>query len=99
MKSYRFLVVFLVCILSLALVGCATTKKTLMTDQELANSIKNSLEAPTGPEGPFLIDIFVNKGNVSMDGNVPTTAAKEKAMSIAHNTSGVKDVKSFLRVK
>lgn len=99
MKSYRVFMVFVSCVLSLALVGCATTNRTVMTDQDMANSIKNSLEAPTGPDGPFVIDIFVNKGNVTLDGSVPSTVAKEEAMDLAHNMSGVKDVKSFLRVK
>lgn len=83
-------------VLSIALTNCATTKKTTLTDQDIANNIKASLESPSGPDGPFGIDIWVNKGSVTLDGQVPNQMAKEKAMQIAQSSDGVKDLKSFL---
>lgn len=86
-------------IVSVGLMNCATTKKTTLTDQDIANNIKTALESPSGPEGPFGIDIWVDKGTVTLDGEVPSQGAKEKAMQIAQGSEGVKELKSFLEAK
>lgn len=99
MKNYRLLTLVLVGMLCISVIGCASTKKVVLDDQTVADAIKASLEAPTGPEGPFTVDIFVNKGAVQLDGTVPNTAAKERAIEVAQTADGVKDVKSFLVVK
>lgn len=78
----------------LATMGCATGGK--ITDADIANSIKDQLEAPSGPEGPFAIDIFVKKCDVTLDGKVDSDGAKQQAMGIAQSSEGVKSVKSFL---
>ncbi|MGI6457244.1 MAG: BON domain-containing protein [bacterium] len=99
MKSNKFILMAVTGVLVVSMIGCANTRKVTMTDQQIADQIEAQLEAPTGPEGPFTIDIFVNKGNVTLDGTVPTATAKEQAMDVAHSTAGVKDVKSFLSVR
>ncbi len=100
MKNYRLLTLVLVGMLCLSVIGCASSKKrVVLDDQTIADSIKGSLEAPTGPDGPFNVDIFVAKGAVQLEGTVPNTAAKEQAIEIAHSSQGVTDVKSFLVVK
>lgn len=99
MKFHRLVLAVAVLALCVSTMGCATTKKQTMTDQQVADQIKANLEAPTGPEGPFKIDVFAHKGDVTLDGNVGSPAAKEKAMDVAHTTGGVKDVKSFLAVQ
>lgn len=99
MNFQRFFLSLAICALALATVGCASTQRTVVSDQAVADQIKQGLEAPTGPEGPFLIDIFANKGEVTLDGHVPSAQAKERAMDVAHTTQGVKDVKSFLSVR
>ncbi len=100
MKNYRLLTLVFVGMLCLTVIGCATSsKRVVLDDQTIANSIKAALEAPTGPDGPFTIDILVNKGAVQLDGTVPNTAAKEKAIEVAHSSEGVTDVKSFIAVK
>jgi len=100
MKNYRLLTLVLVGMLCLSVVGCASsTKKVVLDDQTVADTIKASLESQTGPEGPFTIDIFVNKGAVQLEGNVPNTAAKERAIEVSQTADGVKEVKSFLVVQ
>ncbi|MBN2327568.1 MAG: BON domain-containing protein [Candidatus Omnitrophica bacterium] len=100
MKNYRLLTWVLAGMLCLSVIGCASSsKKVVLDDQTIANSIKSSLEAPTGPQGPFVINIFVDRGEVQLEGNVPNTAAKEQAIEIAHIQDSVTDVKSFLVVK
>ena len=86
-------------VVSVGLMNCATTKKITLTDQDIANNIKAALESPSGPVGPFGIDIWVNKGSVTLDGEVPNQSAKEKAMQIAQGSEGVKDLKSFLETR
>ncbi len=83
-------------VLCIGLMNCASTKKTTLTDQDIANNIKAQLESPSGPSGPFGIDIWVHKGSVTLDGEVPSQSAKEKAMQVAQSSEGVKDLKSFL---
>lgn len=78
----------------LATIGCASGGK--LADADIATSIKQQLEAPSGPEGPFAIDIFVTKSDVTLDGKVDSDASKQQAMGIAQSTEGVKSVKSFL---
>lgn len=99
MNCQRFFFWFVIGVLCVSLVGCASTKKVALDDQTIAENIKGGLEAPSGPQGPFKIDIDVNKGDVVLDGQVPSTAAKERAMEVAHVEEGVKDVKSFIEVK
>lgn len=99
MKYHPFFLFLMVGVMSLAMVGCATQSRVVVNDQDIANSIKNQLESPSGPDGPFVVDIIVNRGNVTLDGAVPTTIAKEQAMDVAHTTQGVRDVKSFLDVE
>lgn len=100
MKSSRFFLLATVGILAVSLFSCAgASKRTAMDDQTIANQIKAQLEAPTGPDGPFSIDISVKKGAVSLDGTVVNAGVKDRALEIAQTTAGVKDVKSFLVVK
>ena len=99
MKYHRLFCLLVVGVVSAGLMGCATTKKTAFTDQDIANNIKAALESPAGPEGPFGIDIWVHKGSVTLDGEVPSQSSKEKAMQTAQSAEGTKDLKSFLDVK
>lgn len=99
MRNSRILVVIICGLMCIAAVGCANKDIAKIDDQTIADSIKSQLESATGPEGPFGIDVFVKGGEVTLDGEVKTSAAKEKAMDIALNTEGVKDVKSWIEVK
>ena len=100
MKNNRLLTLVLVGMLCLSVIGCASSsKRVVLDDQTIADTIKASLEAPTGPDGPFTIDILVDRGTVQLDGIVKNTAAKEKAIEIAHTTDSVKEVKSLIVVK
>lgn len=80
---------------AMTLSGCATQRGGL-TDQGIAEAIKSDLEAQSGPEGPFGINVLVQRGEVTLDGEVSSNRAKEEAMGIAQRMEGVRDVKSFL---
>lgn len=99
MKLQRLVLLMVVVAFSVALVGCATSQKTVLSDQEIANNIKAHLESPAGPEGPFVIDVIVDRGVVKLDGKVKNAAAKAEAMDIAQQAQGVEEVKSFLVVQ
>lgn len=100
MKKQRLLMWMLVGVLTISLAGCASTsKKVVLTDEEIAMRIKNAYEAPSGPPGPFVIDIWVNKGVVQIDGEVPNNEAKLLAGEIAQGMDSVKEVKNYIRVQ
>ena len=99
MKYHRILLNAGIGLAIIGMAGCASTGRVAVDDQTIANNIKQQLEAPTGPEGPFGIDILVHKGAVSLDGAVPSQAAKEHALQIGQSQEGVKDIKSFLELK
>lgn len=84
-------------VLTVSLTGCAT-QNARIADQSIADMIKADLEATSGPEGPFEVNVYVTKGEVLLDGSVPSNSAKEEAMDIASAQEGVKEVKSFLLV-
>lgn len=83
--------------LSLVLTGCAATGPQV-TDQSIADSIKSDLEAASGPQGPFEVDIMVEDGEVTLSGDVPSTSSKEQAMQIASEAEGVEEINSYLIV-
>ncbi len=99
MNCQKLLLLFVIGVLCVSMIGCASTKKVCLDDQTIAENIKDGLESASGPKGPFKIDIYVNKGEVTLDGRVPNTASKERSMEMAHVEESVKDVKSFLEVK
>lgn len=99
MKEFRFLSLIVAAALALSTMACSTSGRVALDDQTIANNIKRQLEDPSGPAGPFGIDILVHKGSVSLDGKVPSQGSKEQAMQIAQQSQGVKDVKSFLVVE
>jgi osmotically-inducible protein OsmY len=99
MKLQRLFTLFLVVVISIAFIGCAGTQKKVVHDQAIADQIKAQMESAAGPEGPFVVDIMVTKGAVTLDGQVKSYQAKEKSMEIAQQVEGVKDVKSFILVK
>lgn len=97
MNKSRLMLWTLAGVLTFAMIGCATGGAKL-SDADIAESIKGQLEAPSGPDGPFAVDIFVTKGEVTLDGKVPDATAKEQSIGIAQSNEGVKAVKSFLIV-
>ncbi len=100
MKYNRLILLFAVGFLCVSMFGCAGgSRRVVLDDQTIALQIKDQLEATSGPEGPFEIDVIVDAGEVTLDGEVPTPLAKEKAIEITQITEGVKDVKSYLIVR
>ena len=82
---------------AMTLSGCAHQRGGL-TDQGIAEAIKSDLEAPSGPQGPFEINVLVQRGEVTLDGEVASNRARDEAMAAAQRMEGVRDVKSFLIV-
>lgn len=99
MKIQRLFTLIAVAVISIVMVGCASSQKMVAHDQAIADQIKGQLEAPAGPQGPFVIDILVDKTNVTLDGKVKDNKSKDQAAEIAQKTQGVKAVKSFINVK
>ncbi len=98
MKKHHLLLFVLMGMLCVAMIGCATKDEVTITDQDIADTIKEKLEKESGPQGPFKIDIFVNDGDVSLDGQVSSSDIEQEAMETAKDTVGVKDVKSFIEL-
>lgn len=94
---------FSIGLLSLVLVsGCtAITGKTAGTnvdDATITASVKTNLAAERGMQTLTTIDVDTNKGVVSLNGVVESAAAKQRAVDIASQTTGVAKVVNNLQV-
>lgn len=92
-----------IALLSLVLAaGCtALTGKTAGTnidDATITTSVKTNLAAERGMQTLTSVDVDTNKGVVSLNGMVDSSAAKARAAEIAGNTSGVQRVINNLQV-
>jgi len=95
-------------LLSVALVtvaltsGCsAITGKSAGTnvdDAGITASVKTSLASERGMQTLTSIDVDTNRGVVSLNGMVDSTAAKRRAAEIARQTAGVTSVVNNLQV-
>ncbi len=82
--------------------GCtALTGKSAGTnvdDAGITASVKTNLASERGMQTLTSIDVDTNRGIVSLNGMVESTAAKQRAVDIARQTSGVKSVVNNLQV-
>jgi len=82
--------------------GCtALTGKTAGTnvdDATITASVKTNLAAERGMQTLTAIDVDTNEGIVSLNGVVESSAAKQRAVEIASQTSGVAKVVNNLQV-
>jgi hyperosmotically inducible periplasmic protein len=82
--------------------GCtALTGKTAGTnvdDATITASVKTNLAAERGMQTLTAIDVDTNEGIVSLNGVVESPAAKQRAVEIARQTSGVAKVVNNLQV-
>jgi hyperosmotically inducible protein len=99
---------YIVRLLSIGLLSCvlvsgctALTGKTAGTnvdDAGITASVKTNLAAERGMQTLTAIDVDTNDGVVSLNGVVDSSAAKERAVEIARQTSGVAKVINNLQV-
>ena len=95
---------FAVCLsLMLAMLGCAgdrTTRSTgeFVDDSVLANKVKTALYADDEVAGTR-IEVEVFKGVVQLSGFVNSAGEASKAVTIARNVNGVKEVRNNMIVK
>lgn len=82
--------------------GCtALTGKSAGTnvdDAGITASVKTNLASERGMQTLTSIDVDTNRGIVSLNGVVESTAAKQRAVDIARQTAGVKSVVNNLQV-
>ena len=83
-----------------ALIGAAglvVTVACAQTDAGITTSVKSKLAADDTVKA-YQIDVDTREGVVTLSGNVENMAAKEQAVRIARETSGVRDVVDQVRV-
>lgn len=90
-------------LVTLALIsGCSelTGKSagTNMDDAGITASVKTNLASERGMQTLTSIDVDTNRGVVSLNGVVDSSAAKQRAAEIAKQTAGVTDVINNLQV-
>jgi osmotically-inducible protein OsmY len=82
--------------------GCtALTGKSAGTnvdDAGITASVKTNLASERGMQTLTSIDVDTNRGVVSLNGVVESSTAKQRAVEIARQTSGVKSVVNNLQV-
>ena len=75
------------CILALAFVASACGA----TDPGITTSVKSNLAADDTVKA-YQIDVDTQEGVVTLSGNVPSAAAKQRAVALARETDGVRNV-------
>jgi hyperosmotically inducible periplasmic protein len=68
------------------------------TDAAVTSAVKTKLLADTAVSG-LKIDVDTKNGVVTLNGNVASKSEADRAMSLARDTNGVKEVVNNLRVK
>ena len=83
--------------LPLTVAACGTTVGETIDDATITAQVKTALL--NDPQvGGLKIDVDTTKGVVTMSGIVKTPAEAERAVQLARQQGGVKDVKSTLQV-
>lgn len=82
--------------------GCAAltgkTAGTNVDDAGITASVKTNLASERGMQTLTSIDVDTNRGVVSLNGMVESSAAKTRAAEIARQTAGVTNVVNNLQV-
>lgn len=90
-----------ICLLSLALAGCAGTKESAseyVDDATITTKVKTKLFDDPQTSG-FSITVTTYKGTVQLSGFVSSDKEKDRAGELAKGVEGVKDVKNDLIIK
>jgi len=102
-KRCRFVRCFVLAMIIVALVACASTSKQESTgeyidDSVITTKVKTLLAADDFLKS-FQISVETYKGAVQLSGFVGSQSAVDKAVQITRSVSGVKSVKNSLIVK
>jgi hyperosmotically inducible protein len=93
----RRVLVGLLCLLPVFAAGCGKTVVETIDDATITARVKTALL--NDPQvGGMKIDVDTTKGVVTMSGIVKSKAEEMRAVELARQTPGVKDVKSTLLV-
>jgi osmotically-inducible protein OsmY len=102
-KWYGFVGCFVLVVVMVALVACASTSKQESTGEYIDDSVittkVKALIAADDFLKSFQISVETYKGSVQLSGFVDSQKAVDKAVQIARSVSGVKAVKNSLIVK
>lgn len=99
----RYFSVIVCLVVTVAVLGCAgdrTSRSTGQTidDSAIATKVKTALIADPEVKGTQ-VEVEVFKGVVQLSGFVDSAARAQRAISIARNVQGVRDVRNSLIVK
>ena len=102
-RHLRYSSVIVCLVLTVVMLGCAgdrTSKSTgqLIDDNAIAAKVKTALIADPDVKSTQ-VNVEVFKGAVQLSGFVDSAAQAQKAVSIARNVQGVKEVRNSLIVK
>ena len=103
MRHFKYLGTVLMALLLAALVGCASTTTTEGTgeyfdDSWITTKVKTAIfNEPTLKSSEINVETF--KGEVQLSGFVSSQDDINKALAIARETQGVKNVKNDMRIK
>ena len=102
-KRCRFVRCFVLAMIIVALVACASTSKQESTgeyidDSVITTKVKTLLAADDFLKS-FQISVETYKGAVQLSGFVGSQSAVDKAVQITRSVSGVKSVKNSLIIK
>ena len=92
------LLLFAMIVLPMLLSACGKTVGDTIDDATITTRVKTALL--NDPDvGALRIDVSTAAGVVTLSGAVKSPAEADRAVQIAHNIKGVKDVKSTLQVR
>lgn len=104
MNTTRWSISVMMClVLTMALVACAGDRTSRSTgqaidDNVIATKVKTALVADPDVKG-MKIDVDVNRGVVQLQGVADSAANARKAVTIARNVEGVREVRNNLVVQ
>ena len=103
MQKSKGFVSAVMCVMSLAMIACASTRTQKSAGEQVDDtvttaSVKSALIADPVTKA-HQIDVEVFKGTVQLNGFVDTAASKERATEVARKQKGVTAVRNNLTVK
>ena len=96
-SSSRALFTLALIVLPLVFAACGKTIAETTDDATITARVKTML-LPAPPLGATRIDVETTQGVVTMSGTVKSQAEADRAVQLARQAPGVKDVKSTLQV-
>jgi hyperosmotically inducible protein len=103
MQNSKGFVSAVMIVISLAMAACASTRTTKSAGEQVDDSVTTGRVKAALVADPVTkahqIDVEVFKGTVQLNGFVDSTAGKERATTVARNTTGVTSVQNNLSVR